>query len=132
MGWWDDGQDGLTQAHPVGIFDASDEQLLVESKVQPDSPLDGGFRWVSLEPPVVLEAGREYVMATWGGPPFDPEVLTPQDASLAAELRYLRYRETEEYDRSEFGYPTRNVGSTLLSGNFKFRPVSATSSSPTP
>ena len=47
LGWYDDGQDGLTQSHPVGIFDASDETILVESKVEPDSPLDGAFRWAS-------------------------------------------------------------------------------------
>jgi hypothetical protein len=130
LGWWDDGQDGLTQAHPVGIFDASDEKLLVESKVQPDGPLDGGFRWVPLEPPVVLEAGREYVMAAFGKWPFDPEVLNPEDATIAPELSYLRYRERWAEKETGWGYPHRKVGNTLLSANFKFRPLSV--ASPTP
>jgi len=129
LGWYDDGQDGLTQAHPVGIFDASDEKLLVEAKVQPDSPLDGAFRWVSVEPPVALKAGHEYVMAGYAGPPFDLAVKNPKDASFAPELRYLRYRITTERNRV-WGYPDAKDASTLLDTNFKFRPVSV--ASPTP
>jgi hypothetical protein len=130
LGFCDDGQDGLTQAHPVGIFDASDEKLLVEAKVQPDSPLDAGFRWVSLEPPVVLKADREYVMAAYGTSPYDPEVLNPEDALLAPELRYLRYRERWQEQGTGWGYPERISSNTVLTANFKFRPVSV--ASPTP
>ena len=129
LGWYDDAQDGLTQVHRVGIFDASDEQLLVESKVQPDSPLDGAFRWVPLEPPLVLEAGHEYVMAGFAHAPFDLAVKNPEDASLAPELRYLRFRITAEHNKV-WGFPDAKDVSTLLDTNLKFRPVSV--ASPTP
>ena len=129
LGWYDDGQDGLTQAHPVGIFDASDEKLLVESKVQPDSPLDGAFRWVSVEPPVVLKAEHEYVMAGYGGTALDLAVRNPKDATVAPELRYLRMRTTPERD-PHWGFPDRKDASTVLDANFKFRPVSVASPSP--
>jgi hypothetical protein len=129
LGWYDDAQDGLTQAHRVGIFDASDEQLLVESEVQPDSPLDGGFRWVPLAPPLVLEAGQEYVMAGFARGPFDLAVKNPKDATIAPELGYLRFRTTPERD-PHWGFPDETDASTLLDTNFKFRPVSV--ASPTP
>ena len=129
LGWYDDAQDGLTQVHRVGIFDAGDEQLLVESKVQPDSPLDGGFRWVPLAPPLVLEAGHEYVMAGFAHAPFDLAVKNPKDASVAPELGYLHCRTTPERDR-HWGFPDKKDASTLLDTNFKFRPVSV--ASPTP
>ena len=129
LGWYDDAQDGLTQAHRVGIFDASDEQLLVESEVQPDSPLDGGFRWVPLAPPLVLEAGREYVMAGFAHAPFDLSVRNPNDATIAPELRYLRMRTTPEHD-SHWGFPDKKDASTTLNANFKFHALSV--ASPTP
>jgi hypothetical protein len=129
LGWYDDAQDGLTQVHRVGIFDVSDEQLLVESKVQPDSPLDGGFRWVPLEPPLVLEAGREYVMAGFAHAPFDLSVRNPKGATVAPELRYLRMRTTPE-SNPHWGFPDRKDAATCLNTNFKFRPLSV--ASPTP
>jgi hypothetical protein len=131
LGYYDDGQNGLLHAHRSAVFDSATKEAVVETTIQPQSPLDGLFRWEPVGP-VVLKAGHEYVMVSSGEPPFDPEVLNPKDASLAPELRYLRYRETEEYGGPRFGYPTRSVSNVLLSGNFKFRPVSATSSSPTP
>ena len=129
LGWYDDAQDGLTQVHQVGIFDAGDEQILVESKVQPDGPLDGGFRWVPLAPPLVLRAGREYVMAGFGHAPFDLAVRNPKDATVAPELGYLRMRTTPERD-SHWGFPDKKDASTTLDTNFKFRPLSV--ASPTP
>jgi len=129
LGWYDDAQDGLTQVHRVGIFDAGDEQLLVESKVQPDSPLDGGFRWVPLAPPLVLEAGHEYVMAGFAHAPFDLAVKNPEDASVAPELRYLRFRITPEHNKV-WGFPDAEDYSTLLDTNFMFRPLSVASSTP--
>ena len=117
----------------LAIIPGEDVVLAVVEQlhIQPQSPLDGLFRWEPVGP-VVLKAGHEYVMVSSGEGPFDPEVLNPKDASLAPELRYLRYRETEEYGGPRFGYPTRSVSNVLLSGNFKFRPVSTTSPSPTP
>jgi len=81
---------------------------------------------VSLEPPLVLKAGHEYMMAAHGTRPFDPEVKNPKDATIAPELSYLEYGETE----GGWGYPNLSRSNSFLSANFKFRPLSV--ASPTP
>jgi hypothetical protein len=133
LGFYDDGRDGLVGPHRTAIFDTSDKTPIVSATVQPQSALDGAFRWESIEP-VVLRAGHAYMMA-WETPrPFDPEVLNPRDTSLAPELRYVGYRELlaekETETKSIWGYPYKEVHNVILSGNFKFRPVSV--ASPTP
>jgi hypothetical protein len=126
LGFYDEGRNGLRSPHRAAIFDTADRKVIVETTVQSRSPLDGAFRW---EPagPVVLKAGHKYVMA-WDSPsPFDPEVLNPGNASLAPALRYLGYRETTE-GGPPWGYPETAVKNVILSGNFKYKPVSAASS----
>jgi hypothetical protein len=130
LGYYDDGQNGLLHAHRSAIFDSATRQAVVETTIRPHSPLDGLFRWEPVGP-VVLKAGHEYVMVSSAEKPFDPQVLNPKNASLAPELLYRCCRETQEKG-PEWGYPIRSVGDVILSGNVKFRPVSATSSSPTP
>ena len=126
LGYYDDGRDGLLHAHRAVIFDSATRQAVVETTIRPRSPLEGLFRWEPVGR-VVLKAGHEYVMVSSRGGPSDPEVLNPKNASLAPELLYLRYRETQE-SGPRWGYPVRSVGNVLLSGNFKFTPVTAASS----
>ncbi len=65
LGFYDSGQDGLTQSHAVGIFD-SKQTLLVSVLVTPSAPLDHLFRYVS-SPATPLKAGQTYyVVATTG------------------------------------------------------------------
>ena len=127
LGYYDDGQDGLLHAHRSAIFDSATRQAVVEATVQPRSSLDGLFRWEPVGP-VILKAGHEYVMMSSGEGPFDPQVLNPKGASLAPELLYLCCRETQA-NGPTWEYPVRSVSGILLSGNFKFKPV--TGSSPT-
>jgi len=128
LGYYDDGQDGLLHAHRSAIFDGATRRAVVETTIQPQSPLDGFFRWEPVGP-VVLKAGHEYVMVSSGEGPFDPEVLNPKNASLAPELLYLRYRETQE-NGPRWGYPVRSASKVILSGNFKFKQVTAASATP--
>lgn len=128
LGYYDEGRNGLLHAHRSAIFDSATRQAVVETTIRPQSPLDGLFRWEPVGP-VVLKAGHEYVMVSSGEKPFDPEVLNPKNASLAPELLYLRCRETQEMD-PRWGYPVRSVSNVLLSGNFKFKPVTVASTMP--
>jgi uncharacterized delta-60 repeat protein len=66
LGFYDDKKNGLTQSHPVGIYDVQTRQLLASTTVLPSDPLTGFFRYHSISP-VTLVAGRDYyVMAlTW-------------------------------------------------------------------
>ncbi len=127
LGFYDDGRDGLRSPHRTAILDAASEKTVVETVVQGGSPLEGAFRWESVGP-VVLEAGHEYAMV-WDCPaPGDPQVLNPEDASLALELRYLGYGETAKSGPA-WGRPETGVENAVLAGNFKYRPVAASSPS---
>lgn len=123
LGFYDDGQNGLRSPHRAAIFDTVGKTALVEATVGTLSPLDGAFRWESVRP-VVLETGHEYVMV-WDSPsPTDPEVLDPDNASLALELLYLGNRMTAE-GGPPWGFPEAGVKDVILSGNFKYKPVQA-------
>jgi len=55
LGFYDAEQDGLVGAHRVGIFDAATDRLVAKVVVPPASPLEGAFRWESLDKPAVLQ-----------------------------------------------------------------------------
>lgn len=121
LGFYDDGQDGLSSPHRVAILRTADDRAVAETTVQSSSLLDGVFRWEPVGP-VVLEAGREYVLV-WDSPaPGDPEVVDPKEASLAFEVRCLGCGATAEAG-PPWGYHETGVKNVILSGNFKYRPV---------
>jgi hypothetical protein len=73
LGWFDRLQDGLTNAHEVGLWDGSGA-LVVSATVPAGTaaPLVDGFRYVAISP-VVLDAGETYVVAgTDPAPTADP------------------------------------------------------------
>jgi hypothetical protein len=121
LGFFDDGQDGLRHSHPVGIFDAQTEKLLVKAVVQPQSPLDGVFRFVQIER-LVLRADKSYVVASFCRPPYDPEAQSPSGATCAAEIAFGAPREA--VPASKLTFPEVSNYS-FLNANFKFRPVAA-------
>jgi hypothetical protein len=120
LGFYDDGQDGLRQAHRVGIFDASDKRPVVSVRVQPDSSLDGVFRWESVKP-VTLDAGRSYVVAAYVPPPYDPEVWAPAGQVWAPEVRLVQARA----GKGAWEFPSELRDDLYLTANFKLKPVSA-------
>ena len=126
LGFFDDSQDGLRHAHPVGIFDDDSEKLLVKTTVQPQSPLDGAFRFVKIKP-LVLKAGRSYVVASFCRPPYDPEAMDPTGVAWAAEITFGRARERVPSGKLEYPYASQYW---FLNANFKFRPLSVASPSP--
>jgi hypothetical protein len=64
LGVFDNNGDGLSISHDVGIFQLSDQSLLISTTVPAGTPgfLDSGFRFASLSTDFVLAAG-EYVIA---------------------------------------------------------------------
>lgn len=119
LGYYDDGRDGLLNAHRSAIFDAVTRQAIAQATIRPQSALAGLFRWEPVGP-VVLQAGREYVMVSSREGPFDPEIVDPKNASTTPELRYLGYRETP-VGRPAWGCPDRTSTVVRLSGNFLYR-----------
>src|SRR5436309_1122273 len=65
LGFYDDNQDGLMEAHRVGIFDSA-QNLLVFGEVNPASPLIGWFRYRDVTP-ITLAAGQTYVIGATTG-----------------------------------------------------------------
>lgn len=128
LGYYDDGQDGLLHAHRSAIFDSSTGRAVVETVIGPESRLGGLFRWETVGP-VILRAGHKYVMVSSREAPFDPGIRNPRNASLAPELLYLRYGETQE-GGAVWSSPVRSVASVVFSGNFKFKPVAETQRHP--
>ncbi len=129
LGYYDDKQDGLLHPHRVGVFDTADKELLFSATVQPQSPLDGVYRWQPVEPPATLKAGHSYVVASEDGPaPYDiaapnmPEALVMAPEIVHGKLWALI---------GSFKYPAPIIkGYFIPMPDFKFKPVSA--SSPTP
>lgn len=62
LGFYDDLQNGLTQSHPVGIYDKATQALLATVTVSPADPLDGFFRYAPLPVPLSLAPGPTYVV----------------------------------------------------------------------
>lgn len=66
LGFYDDGKNGLTESHRVGIYDVGTKQLLVSATVVPTDPLTGFFRYHPITP-TTLPGGRDYyVLAVTG------------------------------------------------------------------
>jgi hypothetical protein len=66
LGFYDDLANGLTESHPVGIFDASNSQLVRSVTVTNSDPLTGFFHFHSIAP-IFLPAGHEYYVTSVTG-----------------------------------------------------------------
>lgn len=62
LGFYDDLKNGLTQSHPVGIYDPQTQALLVSATVLPTDPLSNFFHYTTLATPLNLVAGKSYVI----------------------------------------------------------------------
>ena len=124
LGYYDHGQDGLRNDHKVVIYDSYKKAVTPTAIVGDASDLDGLFRYEPIEP-VVLKAGRHYVLAFLSAMSGDPGT-DPEGVVWAPEIRFVRWQEHDD----GWAYPAGTWAFMDLSGNFKFLPVSA--SSPTP
>lgn len=122
LGIWDEGNDGLVAAHPVGLWSGSGVLLgstIVQSGTQ--SPLVGEFRLEQLASTLTLAAGATYTIgAFYSGDDFYHASFANRPVS-SSEISGL-------VARFEFGstltYPTRVFGSTPYVGpTFEFTPV---------
>jgi hypothetical protein len=86
LGFWDHLEDGLLSAHTVSVFDGSGG--LLASGVVPagsGTPLQDGFRWVSI-PTLVLSPGRYVIGATMEGDPATFDEVVTEASSIATVL----------------------------------------------
>ena len=65
LGYYDQDGDGLSNPHNVGIFTADGSVLLASVQVPAGTAavLTNGYRWVALNPPLVLNGSTSYVLA---------------------------------------------------------------------
>jgi hypothetical protein len=129
LGYFDYKGDGLVRPHDAGVFDTAKKHLIVSAKVDSESTLDGAYRWESVEPPWVLEAGHPYVVAVYGeGPPGDVDTANrPAGTVWAPWIKHGKYHA----NHNPWGFPEVDIGEAfVLTANFKFKPVSAVSPSP--
>lgn len=61
LGFYDEGADGLGEAHEVGIFDLATEKLVVSATIPAGTvaSASGGFRYVCI-PPTTLSGDKAY------------------------------------------------------------------------
>jgi hypothetical protein len=101
LGWYDQGGDGLSRSHPIGIWDLNSQALIVTVTVPAGTAatLDGGYRMVSI-PNTILAMGQ-YVI---GG------LTDPSDG----DALYLNVTEVISPPVSWFGFRFSGVSSTLI------------------
>jgi hypothetical protein len=118
LGYFDGSQNGLRQPHNVGIFDRDSKDQLVGVIITADTPLEGAFRWKSVTP-LVLKAGKSYIVAYEADEPMDEEVNGGGD--WAPELKPGRCW----LAHSSWQCPESAGYVRTVAANFKFKPVSA-------
>jgi len=129
------------------IFDPRTKGLLASVTVRPKSRLDGAFRWESLKAPVVLKAGRAYLVGTADRRQverFNQEstcetLYEVEEGQWAPEIAFGGLRTSYRLlTGPEFTAPTdpRQVNAFIqiawMSPNFKFVPASAGSTTSAP
>jgi hypothetical protein len=121
LGWFDFGDDGLVDAHEVGIWDA-DGRLLLSGVVGAgaDDPLLAGFRYsAALTGGSVLAAGS-YVVA--GLSSYNDETwrsVDPADVTMGAAIGYLGDR-TSETAAFEFAGISQGLDVGYFGANFQY------------
>lgn len=122
LGYYDRGEDGLTDAHPVALFSAGTGRLLAFVHVASGSAQRGNFRFESIQP-IVLRAGESYVVAGFTPGNSDPPADTPDDLRIAPHIGYNGYL----FDFADGLKPPTNTDlfseRTFFGPNFEFHPA---------
>ena len=89
LGFFDRNQNGLFEAHPVGIYEYDTEALVVSATVPSGTAgtLDSLFRFVSITP-TTLTAATEYVIVGYRPTAGDPIAFNVSDLSVAPFITY--------------------------------------------
>jgi hypothetical protein len=89
LGFYDEGKNGLGDAHDVGIFDPATGQLVVGGQVPAGTavPESGGFRYVDVAP-TVLNAGTTYSMLGYRPTAADGIAFFSPDFAAAPFITY--------------------------------------------
>ena len=128
LGFYDEQQDGLLSSHMVGIFDATSQALLISGTVPSGSgsPLQAGFRWLSV-PQQVLSPGSYVIAATSSGVPavFDPFLYDGSDPVVIAGFSLGTASLAQAGSGSVVAFPSTDEGLPygFIGPNFASPPV---------
>ncbi|MBV6500151.1 MAG: hypothetical protein CJBNEKGG_02620 [Prosthecobacter sp.] len=117
LGVYDHDQDGLTQAIPVGLWDATTQQLLASTTVSSGTgdPLFGSCRQHALDTPVVLETGKRYVVAAFY--PSNSNDYFGYSGQITTDERVAYYGYAYYYS-SQLTYPYYNGSGSTSSADY--------------
>jgi len=122
LGYYDRGRDGLTDVHPVTLFQAGTGREIAFARVTQTSVRRANFRYQSIQP-VLLKGGQTYVVAAFTGGNNDPPADNPRDLIIAPQIGYQGYL----FDfGTSFSNPTRTdlfSERTFFGPNFEFHPA---------
>lgn len=117
LGFYDDLKNGLTQSHPVGIYDVQTRALVASTIVLPSDPLTGFFRYHSITP-VTLVAGRDYyAMALTLTEHYAVHVAT---LNVSPQITFVGFGGTNpaDYQQTTLRYPDQDQDLPGFHGDF--------------
>jgi hypothetical protein len=121
LGFIDQGQDGLSAGHQVGIWTAGGSLLASATVTTADSTLEGPvvegaqFRFTSIAP-LVLYAGTTYVLGASIEGANDLWYAGGTNISNSPSL--VTVSSTGVYTLTNFAFPNQTIGNTYAAGNF--------------
>ena len=119
LGVYDSGQDGLTEDHAVGLWDASGNLLASTIVPAGGGTLDNYFMFVPING-VVLDPGNYVVGARMEDEAYNPYSGTVPSVTTPPEITYLNglYIKSGGLD-----FPTELSNGGYFGGDFQFEPV---------
>ncbi len=124
LGYYDHDQNGFPVVfHPVAIYDFATKAQLAKVSVTTTSPVDGLFRYASIEP-LLLAAGQSYVVAGYSPPLNNSNVEIPtEELTTASDITFEGYRFFSE--GTDVNFPDQTFGEPFFGPNLLFRTTSA-------
>ncbi len=124
LGYYDHDQNGFPVVfHPVAIYDFATKAQLAKVSVTTTSPVDGLFRYATIEP-LLLAAGQSYVVAGYTSPLNNSNVEIPTNAlTTACDITFEGYRFFSE--GTDVIFPDQTFGTPFFGPNLLFQTLSA-------
>jgi hypothetical protein len=111
LGFWDHAQDGLGEAHDVGIYAVSDQALVVSASVPAGvvATLDGEYRYADVAP-TTLMADTTYVVLAYRTTAVDAVAYNVQNLVVSPLITYDT--EVAENGPGQLAYTNTPYGET--------------------
>ncbi len=125
LGFFDQGGNGLGEAHAVGIYDVGSQQLIVSATLPAgtEAALDGAFRYVPLATPGTLTANTTYVAVAYRTTAVDGVAYQVSNLKVSPLLTYNSNVAANGSEQLAFcNTPFNNNPNSWFGPNFKVSP----------